>query len=189
MEINAEKRRYGMEFNIGGKNYKLPWEYFIAALLVLLTVLLIIITNYSRIKETWIDFTDRSDQAAPVDYKQHGASTEKQVDYYEDLVRENDPGRKEAQEAENNVEGSKEKRAAELNNPANAKHEESNRVNINKAGLEELMSLPSIGEVKAKAIMEYRKSIGRFSDIGELLNVKGIGAKTLEKIRPYITVD
>ncbi len=59
-------------------------------------------------------------------------------------------------------------------------------VNINTASVEELCEvLPGIGEVKAKRIVEYREAAGGFDSIDELLNVKGIGEKTLEKIRPY----
>ena len=59
-------------------------------------------------------------------------------------------------------------------------------VNINTASVEELCEvLPGIGEVKAKRIVEYREAAGGVDSIDELLNVKGIGEKTLEKIRPY----
>jgi competence protein ComEA len=56
-------------------------------------------------------------------------------------------------------------------------------ININTASKEELMSLDGIGEVKAAAILEHRKQIGRFSSVEQLLDVKGIGPKTLEKNR------
>lgn len=65
---------------------------------------------------------------------------------------------------------------------------EFDKLNINTASVEELQSLNGIGETKAKAVIAYRIENGGFSSIDELLNVKGIGKSTFEKIRPYITV-
>lgn len=61
-------------------------------------------------------------------------------------------------------------------------------ININTANQQELMTLKGIGEVKSKAIIDYRTEHGYFSSVDELINVKGIGEKTLEKLRDYITV-
>lgn len=61
-------------------------------------------------------------------------------------------------------------------------------ININTASAERLTALSGIGEVKAAAIVEYRRTHGGFSSVDELLNVKGIGEKTLEKIRSRVTV-
>lgn len=59
-------------------------------------------------------------------------------------------------------------------------------ININAATADEISDfLPGIGEVKAKRIVAYRESAGGFDSVDELCNVKGIGQKTLEKIRPY----
>jgi len=59
-------------------------------------------------------------------------------------------------------------------------------VNINTAGINELDQLPGIGPATAKNIIEYRNQIGRFNAIDELQNVKGIGPKILEQIRPFV---
>lgn len=62
-----------------------------------------------------------------------------------------------------------------------------NLININTATLEELMTLPGIGESKAKAIIKYRLENGNYKNIEEILNVDGIGQKLYEDIKAYIT--
>lgn len=64
----------------------------------------------------------------------------------------------------------------------------SDKININKANAGELMRLKGIGETKAAAIMRYRKENGGFKSVDELINVSGIGEKTLANIRDYVTV-
>ncbi|MBX7246221.1 MAG: ComEA family DNA-binding protein [Candidatus Sumerlaeaceae bacterium] len=61
-------------------------------------------------------------------------------------------------------------------------------VNINTASVEELAALPGIGPIKASAIIDHRKRNGAFTEINKLLNVFGIGPKTLDAIRGRITV-
>ena len=61
-------------------------------------------------------------------------------------------------------------------------------VNINTASLEELETLPSIGEVRAQAIITYRETNGGFRTIEELQEVSGIGEKIFADVAPYITV-
>lgn len=64
-----------------------------------------------------------------------------------------------------------------------------NKVNINTATLEELQSLQGIGEVYARSIISYREESGGFESIEELINVKGIGKKRLDNIRPFIKLE
>ena len=61
-------------------------------------------------------------------------------------------------------------------------------VNINTADAAELTLLPGIGPKTAVSIVDYRSSIGSFASIDELEKVKGIGSKTLEKLRPYMSL-
>ena len=61
-------------------------------------------------------------------------------------------------------------------------------ININTADKETLTQLKGIGPVKAKAIVDYRETHGKFHKVDELTNVKGIGPKTVEKIRAEVTV-
>ena len=56
-------------------------------------------------------------------------------------------------------------------------------VSINTGSLAELDSLIGIGEKTAQAIIDYRSSVGLFQKIEDLLNVKGIGEKTLAKFK------
>jgi competence ComEA-like helix-hairpin-helix protein len=63
-------------------------------------------------------------------------------------------------------------------------------ININTATLEQLLTLPRIGESKAKAIISYRQVHGRFVKPEQLMQVKGIGDKIFADIRPMIsTID
>ena len=71
---------------------------------------------------------------------------------------------------------------------AGAKAAEFLKVNINTAGLEELQTLNGIGPVKGQSIIDYRDEHGPFLKSEDLINVKGIGEKTLAKLIDFITV-
>ena len=62
------------------------------------------------------------------------------------------------------------------------------KINLNTAGVEQLKSLPGIGEVRAQAIVSHREDNGSFPSVDALLNVNGIGVATLESIRGFIEV-
>lgn len=61
-------------------------------------------------------------------------------------------------------------------------------ININTAAVEDFMKLSGIGEAKAKAIVEYRNSIGSFSKVEDIKNVTGIGDSIFDKIKDYLTI-
>ena len=62
------------------------------------------------------------------------------------------------------------------------------KVNINSASVEQLVTLPGVGEKLAGRIVEYRQKSGGFKSAQELLNVQGIGEKNFNKIQGYLTV-
>ena len=64
------------------------------------------------------------------------------------------------------------------------------QVNINEADADTLVrELKGIGPAKAQAIVDYRTEQGAFVSVDELLEVKGIGVTTLDRIRDQLTVE
>ena len=61
-------------------------------------------------------------------------------------------------------------------------------INLNTASVDLLVTLPGIGNVKAKAIVDYRRRNGPFKSVDEIINVPGIGPSIYELIRPLLTV-
>lgn len=64
----------------------------------------------------------------------------------------------------------------------------SGTLNLNTASAQELMLLPGIGPKKADVIIAWRERRGKFKRVADLRRVKGFGAKTLKKLRPYLSV-
>ena len=62
------------------------------------------------------------------------------------------------------------------------------KLNLNLATVEQLVTLKGIGEKTAHSIIEYRQVHGKFNSVDEIVNVKGIGQKTLEALRDSLTV-
>lgn len=65
----------------------------------------------------------------------------------------------------------------------------SDKVNLNKATEAELQTISGIGQKRASDIIAYRESNGSFKSVDDLKKVSGIGDKTLEKLKEYVTVD
>ncbi|NIP98512.1 MAG: helix-hairpin-helix domain-containing protein, partial [Akkermansiaceae bacterium] len=62
------------------------------------------------------------------------------------------------------------------------------RLDLNRATVQELISLPGIGEATAKRIVEFREQHGPFQRVEDLMKVKGIGEKSFQKLRPLVKV-
>ena len=62
------------------------------------------------------------------------------------------------------------------------------KLDINNAPWYELVLLPKLGEVKAKAIVAYREKYGSFKTLDELSRVKGLNASVIEAIRDYVKI-
>jgi competence ComEA-like helix-hairpin-helix protein len=60
-------------------------------------------------------------------------------------------------------------------------------LDINRASKEELLLLPGIGEKYAQRIIRHRMEHGPFRNVDQLTAVRGIGPKTLERVRPFIS--
>ncbi len=76
----------------------------------------------------------------------------------------------------------------ETNNCYLNESNDSKKVNINTANMNELLTLTGIGESKAGAIINYRQENGDFKDIEELIKVSGIGQVLFDNIKEFITV-
>jgi competence protein ComEA len=63
-----------------------------------------------------------------------------------------------------------------------------NPIDLNRATAQDLTQLPGIGEAIAKRIVDFREEHGPFKRVEDLMKVKGVGEKSLEKIRPYVRV-
>lgn len=61
-------------------------------------------------------------------------------------------------------------------------------LNLNTASLSQFQLLPGIGPKTAQRIVEYRKAHGPFQNPAQLTEVKGIGTKKLEKLKPFLKV-
>lgn len=62
-------------------------------------------------------------------------------------------------------------------------------VNINDASPEELQQLAGVGSAISSRIVDYRENVGQFQQPEDLMKVKGIGQKTMDKIRPMVAVE
>lgn len=71
---------------------------------------------------------------------------------------------------------------------ADTEDNDSGLININLADIDKLMTLPGIGESKAKAIINYRNENGKYNRIEDIMNISGIKDSAFNKIKDYICV-
>lgn len=82
----------------------------------------------------------------------------------------------------------KEENKPKENVSTSKKEELTSKISINNASVSELTKLSGIGESKAKAIVDYRNTNGKFNVLEDLMKVKGIGEKIFAKIKDNITL-
>lgn len=62
-------------------------------------------------------------------------------------------------------------------------------IDLNAATVTELLQLPRVGPKTAERIVAWRREHGRFRRPEDLLNVKGIGEKAYQRLKPHVTTD
>ena len=70
---------------------------------------------------------------------------------------------------------------------AAAKPAPAGKINLNTATADQLTAVPGIGEKLAARIVEHRQKNGAFKSVQELMNVKGVGEKSLGKLEPFLS--
>jgi competence protein ComEA len=78
--------------------------------------------------------------------------------------------------------------AAGATEPRPASSPKGSAVDVNRATAAELLAVPGIGKSLAQRIVDFREKNGPFGKVDDLLKVQGVGEKSLERIRPYVTV-
>ncbi|MFC1494246.1 ComEA family DNA-binding protein [Thermodesulfobacteriota bacterium] len=67
--------------------------------------------------------------------------------------------------------------------------DESSKIDLNEATVQELVKIKGIGQKYAERIVEYRENIGKFEKIEDIMNIKGIGKKKFESIKDTIFIE
>ena len=71
---------------------------------------------------------------------------------------------------------------------AKAGASEARPIDLNTADSAALESIPGIGKSLSQRILAFREKNGAFQSVDDLLKVQGIGEKSIQKLRPYLTV-
>jgi competence protein ComEA len=75
------------------------------------------------------------------------------------------------------------------NPPALGTSAKAGKLDLNLASAEELQRLPGIGPVLAQRVVDLRNAHGKFRTVEDLRDVKGIGKKRMEQLRPLVIVN
>ncbi|WP_161522174.1 ComEA family DNA-binding protein [Bifidobacterium aemilianum] len=89
---------------------------------------------------------------------------------------------------EGNPAGQEDRQAGEDPSGSQSTQSADARIDLNTATVDQLTTIKGVGPVMASRIVQYRQRIGRFTSVDQLLEVDGIGAKTLDKLRPQTRV-
>ena len=175
MKLNDLKRKFFFwteKLQISRKE-RISVTMLLALLAILLTINLSLKKTFNYSQEQYDQITAEFERRSALILQQQKALEEK---YNPDIML----SKSATQEARI------EKSEQDMENPPSIS---AKKININTANSEQLQSLKGIGETYAKRIIEYRKVYGAFQSIDELVNVKGIGEKRLENIRPFLTLE
>lgn len=124
-------------------------------------------------------------EGSPEETAVKSASVEKPAEEAKKSV----PGEKRTEKADASGENLTEGEAVAASQTADASEAAPDgRVNLNEAGLEELMTLSGIGETRARAIIDYRSTQGAFTCIEDIMKISGIKEGIFEKIKDQIKV-
>ena len=134
------------------------------ALCASLTMLVQQAIHYSALQQTQIT---QSEQSQANEIMKDGTSSTATTPNQQPSMEQNDPNEPTSE-------------PTEPSDPAD------DLLNINTAGSDELQTLKGVGPVTAQRIIDYRNQIGRFDNVDQLLEVKGIGEKTLTKFRDQV---
>lgn len=188
----------------------------VAALCASLTLLITQSVNYSRAETYRINSlkSPSHDDSSYLHYDEHESASESNKEAEDDDAKSVDAKRvgvervngkhvdsKKSNASENaSVEKSENKSASKSENRSESKSksksknkvnsessaEKSSCINLNTASVEKLQQLRGVGPKMAERIVAHRKRFGSFKRINDLMNVKGIGAKTLAKFREKV---
>lgn len=188
----------------------------VAALCASLTLLITQSVNYSRAETYRINSlkSPSHDDSSYLHYDEHESASEsnkeaedddaksvgvdrvgvervngKRVDSKKSNVSENVSENASVEKSENKSASKSENRSeSKSKNKVNSESsaEKSSCINLNTASVEKLQQLRGVGPKMAERIIAHRKRFGSFKRINDLMNVKGIGAKTLAKFREKV---